>query len=99
MKILCSGKARIQHKVTGVVYEIECEELDWDEDGMGEGSMGVESQHKAVLEHPDLGTLIWTLGEYPVGAEDYRETDIGEHKLIENFNYHLEQEPEPPDGF
>jgi hypothetical protein len=50
MKIFCSGKARIQHKVTGVVYEIECEELDWDEDGIGEGPMGVESQHKAVLE-------------------------------------------------
>jgi hypothetical protein len=41
---------------TGVVYEIKCKELDWDEDGMGEDPMGGESQHKAVLD-----ILIWGL--------------------------------------
>lgn len=99
MKVFCSGTARIQHKDTAIVYDIGCEELDWDENGMGEKPMGAESEHRAVLEHPDLGTIIWTLGEYPAGVEDYRETDIGEHKLIEDFNYHLEHEPEPPDNF
>lgn len=99
MKVFCNGTARIQHKETGIVYGIECEELDWDEQGIGEGPMGGESQHKAALEHPHLGNLVWTLGEYPVGAEDYRKTDVGEHKLLENFNYHLEHEPEPPDSF
>ena len=40
MKVFCNGTARIQHKETGIVYGIECEELDWDEQGMGEGPMG-----------------------------------------------------------
>ena len=55
-----------------------------------------ESQHKAVLEHPDLGTIIWTLGEYPVGVPDYRETNPGEHTILQDFAYGLEHEPEPP---
>ena len=38
------------------MYEFKCEELDWDEDGMGEGPMGGESQHKAVLD-----ILVWGL--------------------------------------
>jgi hypothetical protein len=94
MKVSCTGMARIQHKETGEIFDIACEELDWDEQGMGEGSMGVESQHKAVVEHPELGTLIWTLGEYPVGAEDYRETNTGEHTLVEDLHYCLEHEPD-----
>lgn len=94
MQISCTGNARIQHKETGELFDVSCEDLDWNEDGMGEGPMGVESQHKAVVEHPALGTIIWTLGEYPVGVEDYRNTDIGEHTLIEDLQYHLQHEPD-----
>jgi hypothetical protein len=99
MKVVCNGTARVQHKDTGVLYEIKSQELDWNEDGMGEGPMGAESQHRAVIEHPDLGEMTWTLGEYPVGVQDHRGTDVGEHKLVEDFTYHLEHEPESPDNW
>ncbi len=98
MTVHCAGTARIRHKQTGKVYEVRSEQLDWIEDGMGEGSMGAESQHKAILDHDELGTLTWTIGEYPVGAEDYRHSDVGDHTIIQDFHYHLKHDPEDPNG-
>lgn len=99
MKVFCSGTARIKNRETGVIHQIRSEELDWDEQGIGEGPMGAESEHKAVLEHPDLGTLTWLLCEYPVGVQDDQKTDVGGHELIKDFDYYLAHEPEPPDSF
>jgi hypothetical protein len=94
MKVSCSGTARIQDSETGVTHHMGCEELDWDTNGSGEGPMGPETQYTAVFEHPDLGTLIWSLWEYPVGIQDNKKTDVGKHKLIEDFHYDLQHEPE-----
>jgi hypothetical protein len=99
MKIACSGTAIIQHRETGVVYEIPCDRLDWESDGMGEFPMGHKYEYRATVEHPELGTLTWSLIEYPDGAENYREHDIGEHVLLQNVVYHLEHPPEPPEGW
>lgn len=98
MTMFCTGTARIQHNHTGAIYEVESSELEWNEEGVGEGSMGSESEHRAVVEHAVLGPLVWTLGEYPTGIEDHRETNVGAHKLLSNVEYRLAHEPEPREG-
>jgi hypothetical protein len=99
MKIYCRGTARIRHRVTGEVHEIGREELDWDAVGSDERQMGSEVHYQAVLEHPDLGALNWSLWEYPVGVENYRETNAGEHEVIKDLDYGLEHEEQEPDNW
>jgi hypothetical protein len=91
MNIYCRGTARIRDRVTGKIHEIVSEELDWDAVSGDERQMGPEIHHEAVLEHPDLGALNWSLWEYPVGVENYRETNVGEHEVIKNFDYGLQR--------
>ncbi len=96
MEVYCKGTARIRHSATGEIYEIESEELDWDAVGGDERQMGLEIRYEATIEHPELGELTWGLWEYPVGMENYNETDAGPHEVIEDFDYGLNHsEPEP----
>lgn len=97
MEVYCRGIARIRHKATGEVFEIESNELDWDAVGGDERQMGIEIHYEAMLEHPDLGELKWGLWEYPVGIENYSETDAGEHSVLKDFDYGLEHGPPEPD--
>lgn len=95
MEVYCKGTARIRHKMTGEIYDIENDELDWDAVGGDERQMGPEIHYEAMIEHPELGDLTWGLWEYPVGIENYRETNAGPHEVIEDFDYGLEHsEPE-----
>lgn len=82
MEVYCSGTARIRHKDTGAVYDIESDKLAWDAVGGGERQMGPETHYEAVLEHPELGKLTWGLWEYPIGAKNYNRTDVGDHKVL-----------------
>ncbi|MBN9602081.1 MAG: hypothetical protein J0G33_04040 [Afipia felis] len=96
MEIYCRGTARIRHSATGDIYEIECDELDWDAVGYGERQMGPEIHYEAMVDHSELGKLAWGLWEYPVGIENYQETSAGAHEVIEDFDYGLEHgEPDP----
>ncbi len=96
MEVYCKGTARIRHKKTGEIYDIENDELDWDAVGGDERQMGSEIHYEAMIEHPDLGDLSWGLWEYPIGIENYRETNAGPHEVIRDFDYGLERsEPEP----
>ena len=61
--------------------------------GSEERNMGLEVTYSAVLHHPELGQLVWSLWEYPVGVENYSETDVGPHKLLENIDFKLEFDP------
>ena len=99
MKIYCRGTAYVRRKGTNESHEIRCDELDWDAVGGDERQMGPEIHYRATVEHPDLGTLTWSLWEYPLGIENYRESNVGEHQLIEDFAYGLEHEPEPDDDW
>jgi hypothetical protein len=94
MDIHTSGIARIRHRETGEIFEIEADELDWDAVGSDDRQMGPETVYAAAVEHPDLGYLSWTLWEYPMGAENDRETDVGGHELLENLRFSLEHLPE-----
>lgn len=96
MEVYCSGVARIRHKATGEIHEIDSDELDWDAVGGDERQMGPEIHYEAVLEHPELGELTWGLWEYPVGIENFSRTDVGDHEIVEDLGYGLKHEqPEP----
>lgn len=98
MEVYCKGTARIRHHTTREIYEIESDELDWDAVGGDERQMGSETHYEAVVEHPELGELTWGLWEYPEGIENYQNTDVGPHEVVEDFDYGLEHgEPEPDD--
>lgn len=97
MDVFCSGVARIRHKGTGEVHEIESDELEWDAVGGDERQMGPEIHYEAVLDHPELGELTWGLWEYPVGIENHSDTSVGDHELLEDLNYGLKHERPDPD--
>lgn len=94
MDVYCTGKACVRHKATGIVYKIEPNELDWEVVGSDERQMGSETHYEALVEHSDLGKLTWSLWEYPAGVENYNQTDVGEHKLVEDFEYGLKHKAE-----
>lgn len=99
MPVRCSGSARIQHKATNTIYEIDSDDLDWDTESDDDArSMGGEIRHESIIEHPALGILAWRIWEYPEGIENTRDTDVGGHNLISNLTFELRQdEPEPDD--
>jgi len=97
MRVYCNGKACIRHSRTEQVYEIESVDLDWDQVGGEERQMGAELHYEAIVDHPDLGILTWGLWEYPIGVENYQDTDVGEHTIISDFDFGLEHEEPMPD--
>ena len=96
MDVYCKGTARIKHAETGEIYDVDSSELDWDAVGGDERGMGPETHYESVVEHPQLGRLSWGLWEYPVGVENYHETKVGPHELIEDFRYGLEHSESEP---
>lgn len=99
MEVYCRGVASIRHASTGEIFEIESDELDWDAVGGDERQMGSEIHYEAAIDHPELGDLIWGLWEYPVGIENHHITDVGEHEVIEDFDYGLEHGEQEPDDW
>ena len=91
--VYVDGTARIRHAESAKVYEIDADMLDFESVSSEERSMGPETAYSAVVEHPELGQLIWSIWEYPVGAENYRETDVGPHELLNNLEFGLGHEP------
>ena len=95
--VYVNGTAHIRHAQSGQVYEIDADMLDFESVSSEERSMGPETAYSAVVEHPELGQLTWSIWEYPIGAENYRETDVGPHELLNNLEFGLEHEPPDPD--
>lgn len=94
MIIFARGTAIVQHAETSEQFEIYDDELEWEPAGGSERGMGPETIYQALVDHDELGDLRWTVSEYPVGAEGIKKTDVGRHRLIEDFDYGLEPEPE-----
>jgi hypothetical protein len=92
--IYSRGVARIRYATTGEVFEIDADELEWEGIGSDERQMGPENAYAAAIHHPVLGQLIWSLWEYPIGAENMTETDINGHELLENIDFGLQQLPD-----
>jgi hypothetical protein len=87
------GTARIRHSATGDIYD----ELDWDAVGGDERQMGQEIHYEAMVDHPELGKLTWSLWEYPAGIENFHEANVGGHELIQDFDYGLRHGERDPD--
>lgn len=92
--IYSRGIARFRHATTGEIFTIAADELEWAEFASDERQMGTEIGYSAEIEHPALGTISWELWEYPVGAENMRETHANGHELIENIEFGLQDFPD-----
>jgi hypothetical protein len=99
MKIYCRGKAIIRHADTDGIFEIDYTELDWDIIDVNERSMGAETHYEATINHPELGAIVWGLWEYPEGAQNDSNSNVGEHEIVEDFDYGLEHEQPELDGW
>lgn len=49
MRVQCNGTARIEHKASEQVFEIDRDELDWDAVDAYDRQMGPEIHYQAVL--------------------------------------------------
>lgn len=90
MIIYARGIAIIEHHDSGKQFEIYPDDLDWELTGSDDRGMGTETIYEALVEHDALGDLRWTVSEYPVGVENFKKTDVGEHRIVEDFDYGLE---------
>jgi len=99
MILYARGTATIEHGETSEQFEIYDEELEWEPISGSERSMGQETIYQALVDHDELGDLRWTVTEYPVGAENFKETDVGKHRVISDFDYGLEHEPDFDDDY
>ena len=94
MIIYTRGTAKIEHSESKEVFEIYDDELEWDAVGGDERGMGQETIYEAFVDHDDLGDLRWSISEYPAGAENFTDTNVGAHRIVADFDYGLEHEPE-----
>lgn len=91
MQVYCQGEAKIRRAgQSGDLFTIRPEDLDWHEGGIMTLGEDVRLEHTAYFTHPELGFLQWAVWESPVGVEVERETDVGEHTLIQDFDFGLE---------
>ncbi len=98
MELYCRGICTVVHHDTSLAFEISSDEVDWEVVSSSERQMGPETQYEASIDHPELGELKWSLWEYPSGIENFRETDVGPHRLIRDFEYGLEASAPEPDN-
>ena len=82
MILYARGTATIEHGETSEQFAIYDEELEWEPISGSERSMGQETIYQALVDHDELGELRWTVTEYPVGAENFKETDVGKHRVM-----------------
>lgn len=95
--IYSRGIARIRHATTGEIFEIAADELEWAEFASDERQMGPEIGYSAAVEHPALGQLTWELWEYPLDAENMKETHVNGHELLDNIDFGLQHFPDEDD--
>ena len=92
--IYSRGAARFRHATTGEIFTIPADALEWAEFAADERQMGTEVGYSAEIDHPALGALSWELWEYPIGAENMRETHANGHELLENIDFGLQDFPD-----
>lgn len=95
MRVYCTGTALIQHALTNAIISVESGELQWHEVPLGPPTDDEPKRlFQAALEHPALGDLFWSVWENPFGTEGGRETDAGDHEVLQDFDFGLRPEPE-----
>jgi hypothetical protein len=95
MHIEASGTAIFKIIETDELVHVRANELDWNNEGDGEGQMGDQTIHSAELQ---IGghSVAWKIYEYPIGVENYKETEYEKDalSLIQDIEYWLEHDPE-----
>lgn len=87
MYIEATGVARISHAETGEVFEIDSDDIEWEPIATSERQMGEETIYGFEINHERLGTLRWELSEYPIGVTNHITHQIGEHELVDDFEF------------
>ena len=87
MTITPTGQATIRSKDDGQSYVIQAKDIEWNQVGADKRGMGLEVQYLGEIEHPALGSLTWSVSEYPVGAFNDSDHDINGHSLESNFTF------------
>ncbi|UUX51847.1 hypothetical protein NUH88_09115 [Nisaea acidiphila] len=82
----CRGQAKIEHNTTKQVFTISPNDSVWQHVSSTPREMGSENHYEFTVEHDALGTLTWSVWEYPEGVYNEQETDSGPHKVIENLD-------------
>ena len=86
------GRARIKHVITGIIYEIEGEELSWTTISDGSDKGNPEEFRSADVNHNELGKLHWEFLEKPLTNDVSHKTSVGPHILLENIDFGLRPE-------
>lgn len=89
MIVECSGTAILEDNLSGRRFSIDHDELDWAVVGAQDRPMGLEYHYQASIEHDVLGVLSWNLWEYPLGIQNYNTTEVGQARIIQDFEYNL----------
>ena len=85
--IRVEGKAKIEHISSGEVYVIDSGEVEIEIAESHERAMGSEILYSVTFDHSILGELRWSIWEYPIGAHNHEEIDVGPHTLLEDFGF------------
>lgn len=94
MTIVPTGHATIRSKDDGQSYVIQASDIEWNQVSANERQMGLEVLYLGEIEHPVLGSLTWSVWEYPIGMFNNSDQDINGHALESNltFNPHFEND-------
>lgn len=87
MTITPTGQAIIRSSDDGQRYVIDAKELDWYQVSADERAMGPDIEYFGDIDHPELGTLSWSVWEYPVGMLNNTNEDTNGHTLEKNFTF------------
>ena len=87
MTISPTGQATIRSKDDGQRYVIQAKDLEWNQVSGDERQMGPEFQYLGEIDHPTLGTLTWSVWEYPIGMFNHSDQDVNGHTLEANFTF------------
>ncbi len=83
--IICEGTARIRHIDTREFFEISSEDVSFRLVSEDERPMGTERYYEAVVDHKELGELVWVVTEYPIGSAPIVDLDSNGHSVEEDF--------------
>ena len=84
------GKVAIQHADSGVIYEIDGDDLEFEIDEKNQRERGIEIIYLAEFNHPELGNLTWKVWEYPINKIQKFYQNIGAHKLLGDIDFRIE---------
>lgn len=81
-----AGTARVKHRATGEVYDLDLDAMDWPPPQID------RLDEELSVSHDVLGRLTWRLTSDGYSAVSW-ESDLNGHELIEDFSFVCEVGP------